>query len=60
MVDPRDAQRLYTAAREPKELWLLHDAGHCGAYFADRQTYVAKIETFFHRSLARAPHRSAS
>jgi hypothetical protein len=43
-----------------KELWLLPDAGHCGAYFADRQAYVAKIETFFRRSLARVPHRSAS
>jgi fermentation-respiration switch protein FrsA (DUF1100 family) len=55
-----DAQRLYAAAQEPKELWLLPDADHCGAYFADRPAYVAKIETFFHRSLARAPQRSAS
>ncbi len=60
VVNPRDAQRLYAAAQEPKELWLLPNAEHCGAYFADRQAYVAKIETFFHRSLARAPQRSAS
>jgi fermentation-respiration switch protein FrsA (DUF1100 family) len=26
VVDPRDAQRLYAAAREPKELWLLPNA----------------------------------
>jgi fermentation-respiration switch protein FrsA (DUF1100 family) len=60
VVDPRDALRLYAAAQEPKELWLLPNADHCGAYFADRQAYVAKIETFFHRSLARTPQRSAS
>ena len=60
VVDSRDAQRLYAAAREPKELWLIPNADHCGAYFADRQAYVAKIESFFRRSLARAPHRSAS
>lgn len=60
VVDPRDAQSLYAAAREPKELWLLPDADHCGAYFADRQAYVAKIDAFFHRSLSRAPQRSAS
>jgi fermentation-respiration switch protein FrsA (DUF1100 family) len=60
VVDPRDAQRLYAAAQEPKELWLLPNADHCGAYFADRQAYVAKIDAFFHHSLARAPQRSAS
>ncbi len=55
VVDPRDAQRLYAAAREPKELWLIPNADHCGAYFADRQAYVAKIETFFRQSLVRGP-----
>jgi len=58
VVDPCDAQRLYAAAREPKELWLIPNANHCGAYFADRQAYVAKIETFFHRSLVRGPGSS--
>ena len=60
VVDPRDAQRLYAAAREPKELWLIPEADHCGAYFADRQAYVAKIDAFFRRSLARVPQRNAS
>ncbi len=32
VVDPRDAQCLYAAAREPKELWLIPNADHCGAY----------------------------
>ncbi len=30
---------------------MIPNADHCGAYFADRPAYVAKIETFFHRSL---------
>ncbi len=57
VVDLRDAVRLYEAAREPKELWLLPEAEHCGAYFVDRQAYVAKINAFFDRSLRQAPPR---
>jgi fermentation-respiration switch protein FrsA (DUF1100 family) len=60
VVDPRDAQRLYVAAQEPKEPWLLPNADHCGAYLANRQAYVAKIDAFFRRSLARAPQRNAA
>ncbi|MBE3561144.1 MAG: alpha/beta hydrolase [Ktedonobacteraceae bacterium] len=47
IVDPRDATRLYEAAKEPKELWLLPNADHCGAYFEDRVAYVNKITEFF-------------
>jgi uncharacterized protein len=47
IVDPKDATLLYTAAQEPKELWILPNADHCGAYFEDRQAYVKKILEFF-------------
>jgi fermentation-respiration switch protein FrsA (DUF1100 family) len=47
MVDPRDATLLYKAAGEPKELWFLPEADHCGAYFADRAAYTEKISAFF-------------
>ena len=47
IVDPKDASLLYEAAREPKELWFLPDANHCGAYFEDREAYVKKILDFF-------------
>jgi fermentation-respiration switch protein FrsA (DUF1100 family) len=47
IVDPDDAPLLYEAAGEPKELWLLPDADHCGAYFADRAVYIKKIVDFF-------------
>ncbi len=47
MVDPHDATLLYRAANEPKELWLLPEADHCGAYFVDRRAYTAKVINFF-------------
>jgi fermentation-respiration switch protein FrsA (DUF1100 family) len=47
IVDPHDAPLLYKAASDPKELWLLPDVDHCGAYFADRIAYTQKIVGFF-------------
>ncbi len=47
VVDPHDANRLYDAAKDPKELWLLPGADHCGVYFLDRQAYVSKVLHFF-------------
>jgi fermentation-respiration switch protein FrsA (DUF1100 family) len=47
IVDPKDASLLYAAAQEPKELWILPNADHCGAYFEDRQAYVKKVLEFF-------------
>lgn len=47
MVDPHDATLLYRTANEPKELWLLPEADHCGAYFVDRKVYTAKMISFF-------------
>jgi fermentation-respiration switch protein FrsA (DUF1100 family) len=45
--DPKDSVRLYEAAGEPKELWLLEGAGHCDAYFADREAYCGRVGAFF-------------
>jgi len=47
IVDPKDASLLYAAANEPKELWFLPNADHCGAYFEDREAYVKKVLEFF-------------
>ncbi|HVB75141.1 MAG TPA: alpha/beta hydrolase [Ktedonobacteraceae bacterium] len=47
LVDPRDGPLLYDAAQEPKEIWMLPDADHCGVYFQDRAAYVNKIIEFF-------------
>lgn len=49
--DPEDSVRLYGAAGDPKELWLLEGAGHCDAYFADRVTYCERVAAFFEEYL---------
>jgi fermentation-respiration switch protein FrsA (DUF1100 family) len=54
-VDPQDAFLLYRAAREPKELWIVPEADHCGAYFVDRPRYVRKVTAFFEEHLQRQP-----
>jgi fermentation-respiration switch protein FrsA (DUF1100 family) len=38
---------LYEAAGAPKELWLVPEAEHCGAYYVDRPAYLSKVITFF-------------
>jgi fermentation-respiration switch protein FrsA (DUF1100 family) len=49
--DPEDSVRLYKAAGEPKELWLLEEAGHCNAYFLDRETYCEGVAVHFEEDL---------
>jgi fermentation-respiration switch protein FrsA (DUF1100 family) len=52
-ITPAEHSRwLYEAAGKPKELWLLEDVPHCGAYFVDRPAYVARVADFFARALA--------
>lgn len=50
-TDPEDSRRLYEAAGEPKELWLLEGVGHCNAYFADRTAYCGRVASFLERHL---------
>jgi fermentation-respiration switch protein FrsA (DUF1100 family) len=47
---------LYEAAGEPKELWIVEDVAHCGAYFIDRPAYCQRVADFFARGLAASPH----
>lgn len=49
--DAEDSVRLYEAAGDPKELWLLEGAGHCDAYFADREAYCERVAAFFEKHL---------
>lgn len=49
--NPKDSIRLYEAAGEPKELWLLEGEGHCDAYFADREAYCEGVGAFFEKHL---------
>ena len=49
--DPKDSVKLYEAAGVPKELWLLEEAGHCDAYFSDREAYCERVGSFFEEHL---------
>jgi fermentation-respiration switch protein FrsA (DUF1100 family) len=55
IVDPRDGPLLFAAAQEPKQIWLLPNADHCGAYFEDRKAYVKKVLDFFDLHLKNVP-----
>jgi alpha-beta hydrolase superfamily lysophospholipase len=46
-----DARRLYQAAGEPKSLWIVAGAGHCGAHSVVPQAYEARIVSFFDQAL---------
>jgi fermentation-respiration switch protein FrsA (DUF1100 family) len=48
---PEDAIRLHDAAGDHKELWLLKGAGHCDAYFADREAYCGRVGAFLEEHL---------
>ena len=58
IVNPQDAPLLYNAAGEPKELWLLPNAEHCGSYFENRMEYVQKVCAFFDTYLRKIPHNA--
>lgn len=45
------ARRLYAAAREPRQMWIVEGADHCGAYFADRAEYCRRVIGFFDQYL---------
>lgn len=47
------AQRLFDAANEPKELWLIDDADHMEAWFSHAQEAEEKLSGFFDRALSR-------
>lgn len=47
MVDPHDVYLLYAAAQDPKEVWVVKEADHCGAYFEDRAAYITRVLAFF-------------
>lgn len=54
IVNPHDATLLYEAASNPKELWLVPEAEHCGAYFVDRAAYIARLISFFDEHLKKS------
>jgi pimeloyl-ACP methyl ester carboxylesterase len=51
VVPPAQQRSVYEALPCPKELWEEPEADHCGAYFADRERYVARVIAFFTETL---------
>lgn len=51
LIPVAHAHALFAAAREPKKLWLIPSAEHCGGYFADRPGYVGRVAAFFQQYL---------
>jgi len=57
VVSVQDAHAIFSAARGPKELWLIPAANHAMAYGTERETYAERVRGFFDRWL---PSDSAS
>ena len=51
-LPPDNAQRLFQAAGEPKELWLAPGSGHAMARLDHSREYVERVHAFFKRWLA--------
>lgn len=47
MIPPDSAQRIYNAAREPKQLWMEPNAIHLGMYSMYPEEYTEKVIGFF-------------
>lgn len=52
LVPVEHAHQLYQAAGEPRELWVVPEIEHCGAYFLDRPAYCRRVIAFFDQYLA--------
>jgi pimeloyl-ACP methyl ester carboxylesterase len=57
-LPPDNAERLFEAAREPKELWLAPGSGHAMARLDHGREYVARVHAFFQRWLAADSERT--
>ena len=51
MISAENGRRLFAAAREPKELWILPVSGHGGTVAAAGNEYGRRVGDFFDRSL---------
>ena len=47
LIPPSQARANFAAAREPKQLWLVPGAGHCGADATDQVEYERRVTAFF-------------
>ena len=55
LVSPLDAEALYARAGEPKDLWIVPEAGHVVGAYVDRVTYIDRAAEFFRRAVDKEP-----
>jgi uncharacterized protein len=53
--EPYDSDHLYAAAREPKRLWQVPDAGHVRAYDLVPDEWIERVGSFLDEYLAATP-----
>lgn len=46
-----DSRKLFEKAKEPKEIWLVPNAGHVGSYTTKQKEYEEKVVNFFNKYL---------
>lgn len=47
LIPPQDSRRLYDTAGDPKELWIVPDAGHVGSLDEEGAVYRRRVAEFF-------------
>lgn len=52
LMPPEDVKRIFSAAREPKQLWMVPDASHTFCREAAGPEYDARLLDFFSRNLS--------
>lgn len=53
-IPPEQARRLYAAARDPRQLWVVPDAEHAACFYKGREEYVRRVGEFFSDVFLRA------
>ena len=50
-VPPEHGVRVYEAAKEGSELWMVEDVEHCGAFTEHRDEYLERVCGYFESRL---------
>lgn len=50
----QEAQALFDAAKEPRELWLVSEAEHVASFYRNQKEYLERVLVFFDHALRRA------
>ena len=53
-IPPEQGRRLYEAARDPRQLWVVPEAEHAGCFYKGREEYVRRVGRFFSDVFLRA------